>query len=60
MEFILLYDSYKPHLPCDLYPTFELDEMEDDECVAEFRVRKRDIPFLADGTWQIEGNMEFI
>ena len=51
VEFILLYDSYKPHLPCDLYPTFELDEM---------GVRTRDIPLLANGTWHFEENMEFI
>ena len=38
VEFSLLYDSYEANLPCDLYPTFELDETRDNECVAEFRV----------------------
>ena len=50
-EFLLLYDLYKPQnldLPYDLYPTFDLEEMEDDECVAEFRIHKRDIPLLAE------------
>ena len=59
-QFILLYDSYKPQLPCDLYPSFELDEMEDDECVAELRVRRRGIPLLADVTWHMEEKMELI
>ena len=40
----------------DVYPTFELDEMEDDECLAEFRVQKRDTPLLADVTWHVEEN----
>ena len=40
-EFLVLYDSYKPKnldLPYNMYESFDLDEMEDDECVAEFRV----------------------
>ena len=44
----------------DVYPTFELDEMEDDECLAEFRAQKRDTPLLADVTWHVEENMELI
>lgn len=50
-EFLVLYDSYKPKnldLPYNMYESFDLDEMEDDECVAEFRVRKRDIPLLGE------------
>lgn len=48
-EFLVLYGSYKPknlHLPYNRYESFDLDEMEDDECVAEFRVRKGDQPLL--------------
>ena len=50
-EFLLLYDANKStnlDLPYEQYVRFELDEMEDDECLAEFRVRKRDLPLLAD------------
>jgi len=50
-EFLILYDSYKSpnlDLPYTSYPLFDLDEMEDDECLAEFRVKKRDIPVLAE------------
>jgi len=49
-EFLILYDSYKsPNLdfPYNSYLLFDLDEMED-ECLAEFRVKKRDIPVLAE------------
>ena len=48
-EFVLLYDYNKSSnldLRYDQYPLFELDNMEDDECLAEFRVRRRDIPLL--------------
>ena len=33
-------------LPCSSYPLFNLDDMEDDESLAEFRVKKGDIPAL--------------
>ena len=48
-EFVLLFDHNKSSnldLRYDQYPLFDLDDMEDDECLAEFRVRKRDIPLL--------------
>lgn len=35
-------------LPYNLYPLFHLDDMEDDESLAEFRVKKRDTPALAE------------
>ena len=44
---MVLYDSYKPKnldLPYNMYESFALNKMEDEKCVAEFRVRKRDIP----------------
>ena len=48
-EFVFLYDYNKSsnlNLRYDHYPLFDLDDMEDDECLAEFRVRKSDIPLL--------------
>ncbi|KAK3746108.1 hypothetical protein QZH41_015516 [Actinostola sp. cb2023] len=50
-EFVLLYDaSYSKNLelPYDDYGRFDLEEMADSECIAEFRVKKRDLPLLAD------------
>lgn len=49
-EFFALYDFYSsknPDFPYDSYPPFDLGEMDDSECLAEFRVHKRDIPALA-------------
>ena len=49
-EFLLLYDLYSSQnldLPCDLYPHFDLQNLTEDECVAEFRFRKTDIPRLS-------------
>ena len=49
-ELLVLYEQYKSpslDLPYSSYPLFDLDDMEGDECLAEFRVKKRDIPALA-------------
>ena len=49
-EFLLLYDmntSKNLDLPCT-GPKFCLQDMADDECLAEFRVRKADLPVLAE------------
>ena len=49
-DFIILYElfsSRNPDFAYDLYDRFDLDNMNDDECKAEFRVRKRDLPTLA-------------
>lgn len=49
-ELLVLYEQYKSpslDLPYSSYPLFNLDDMEGDECFAEFRVKKRDIPALA-------------
>ena len=49
-EFFALYDFYSsknPHFPYNSYPPFDLGEMDDSECLAEFRVHKCDIPALA-------------
>ena len=49
-DFIIFYKLLSPRNPdfaYDAYNRFDLDEMNDDECNAEFRVRKRDLPTLA-------------
>ena len=46
-DFVLLYDvNTGPDLPD--YPRFNLDDMTEGEFVAEFRVRKADLPVLAE------------
>ena len=35
-------------LPCNSYPGFDFDDLEDDECLSEFRLYKNDLPFLAE------------
>ena len=48
-EFLLLYDantSKNPDFPYDCYGSFDLDEMDDSECLAEFRFHKNDVPVL--------------
>ena len=50
-EFLLLFDVNKSDnldLPYKNYESFDLDLLEDDECVSEFRFHKRDIPLLAE------------
>ncbi len=50
-EFLVLYDASKSKnldLPCKIYSPFNLDDMEEDERINEFRVRKCDMPILAD------------
>ena len=49
-EFVLLYDcsfSKNLELPYEEYERFDIEEMADSECMAEFRVNKRDLPHLA-------------
>ena len=49
-DFIIFYElfsSRNPDFAYDAYNRFDLDEMNDDECNAELRVRKRDLPTLA-------------
>lgn len=41
-------DSRNPDFSYDLYERFDLDNMEEAECKAEFRFNKNDIPILAD------------
>lgn len=37
---------YNIRLPYDQYYLFDLDDLKDDECLAEFRAIKRDMPLL--------------
>lgn len=50
-EFLLLYDQYSSsntdQFPYHVYPAFDLEELDESECLAEFRFRKRDIVVLA-------------
>ena len=50
-EFLLLYDLNRSNnldLPYDSYPGFDFDDLEDDECLSEFRFYKNDLPFQAE------------
>lgn len=50
-ELLLLYEEYWPKNPdfCyENYGRFSLDDMNDAECLAEFRFRKHDLPLLAE------------
>ena len=49
-DFILFYKLFSfrnPDFAYDAYIRLDLDEMNENECKAEFRVRKRDLPILA-------------
>ena len=50
-EFLLLSEQFKsknPDFPYENYLGFELDDMDESECLVEFRFQKRHIPLLAD------------
>ena len=50
-EYLLLDDLNKSKnldLPYESYDYFDFDMLENDECLWEFRIRKQDIPLLAD------------
>ena len=50
-ELLLLYDEFSPKNPDFTYQNYgrlELEDMNDSECLAEFRVKKRDLPILAE------------
>ena len=50
-ECLLLYDvnrSTNLNFPYGQNPLFDLDDMQNDECLAEFRVCKHDLPILAE------------
>ena len=49
-EFVLLYDcsfSKNLELPYEEYERFDIEEMANSECMAEFRETKRDLPHVA-------------
>ncbi|EDO42516.1 predicted protein [Nematostella vectensis] len=49
-EFLVLWEDYRsknPYFPYD-YERFDLETMNEDECIAEFRMRKQDIPIVVD------------
>lgn len=51
MELLILYDMFEPRnpdFPYESYAEFDLDEMVESECLAEFRFKKRDVYRLAD------------
>ena len=48
-ECLLLYDlnrSTTLDFPYERYPLFDLDHMQNDECLAQFRFHKNDVPIL--------------
>ncbi|KAK3742549.1 hypothetical protein QZH41_017039 [Actinostola sp. cb2023] len=50
-EFLLLFDEYQsrnPEFPYDSYSSFDLEELDESECLAEFRMKRRDINILSD------------
>jgi hypothetical protein len=50
-EFAVLLDEYEscnPDFPYDEYMPFNLDDMDESECLAEFRFEKQHIPLLAE------------
>ena len=57
-ELLVLYEQYKSlslDLPYSSYLLFNLDDMEGDGCLAEFRVKKRDITALAQALFTANG-----
>ncbi|CAH3184662.1 unnamed protein product [Porites lobata] len=49
-EFLVLWESYRsknPDFPYSSYARFDLENVDESECLAEFRVQKQDIPLLA-------------
>ena len=52
-ELMVLYEQYKSpnlDLPYSSYPLFDLYDMEDDECLAGFRVKTR-VPRIGSQKW---------
>ena len=43
-----LYSSRGPDFPYDVYAPFDLDEIDESEIVAEFRLRKQDVRALTE------------
>lgn len=48
-DFVVLYEmSTNPSFPYYEYPRFDLNNMNDAECKAEFRFEKKDLPAIAE------------
>ena len=50
-EFLFLYyvnTSKNPHFPYESYGKLDLNDMDDSECLSEFRFRKSDLPVLSE------------
>ena len=50
-DFLVFYEmlpSKNPNFPYDKYSRFDLDDMSEAECKAEFRFDKKDLPVLAE------------
>ena len=50
-EFLVIFEtcqSKNPEFPCSSYPRIKFENMQDDECLAEIRVKKEDVPVLAE------------
>ena len=50
-DFLVLYEMFpskNPNFPYDEYSRFDLDNMSEAECKAEFRFHKKDLPVLAE------------
>ena len=50
-EFLLLYDvntSKNPDFPYESYGKFDLNDMDDSECLSDFRFHKSDLPVLCE------------
>jgi len=50
-EFVLLFETYysrNPEFPYGSYSRFKLEEMQESQCLSEFRVRKQDVHVLAE------------
>ena len=48
-ELLLLYEEFSPKNPDFSYENYgrlDLQDINDSECLAEFRVKKRDLPFF--------------
>ena len=51
VEFLVLFENYaskNPEFAYDYYTRFELENMQNNECLAEFRVKKEDVPVLVE------------
>ena len=47
-ELLLLYDlNRSDNVSYNSYPGFDFNDLEDDECLSEFRFYMNDLPFLA-------------